>query len=61
MPKYQPSIEERKKAFLESCACGASVGGDGFQGSSAPEGPTAGFDPLMSFLKRRKKKKEKQA
>ena len=36
-----------------------SVGGDGFQGKSAPEGPTAGFDPVMGGMHRRGKKKKK--
>ena len=34
-----------------------SVGGDGFQGKSAPEGPTAGFDPVIGGMHRRGKKK----
>lgn len=31
-----------------------SVGADGFTGSSAAEGPTAGYDPLMKFQRRGK-------
>lgn len=44
-----------------SCGGGGMSAGDGgFSGDSAPEGPVAGYDPLMSKLdkvrKRRKKK-----
>lgn len=31
-----------------------AVGAGGFTGSSAAEGPTAGYDPLMKFQKRGK-------
>jgi hypothetical protein len=30
-----------------------SVGSGGFTGSASPEGPTAGFDPVMFFKKRK--------
>jgi hypothetical protein len=30
-----------------------SVGDGGFTGDSAPEGPTAGYDPLMKMKKRK--------
>ena len=40
------------------CGGGTSVGGDGYEGSSDPEGPTAGYDPLMGALNRLKKRKK---
>ena len=61
MPNYLPSIEERKKALLEDAAGACMAGVDGFQGSSPAPGPTAGYDPLMGFLKRRKKKRANRA
>ena len=60
------SLEERKTKLLEDCAaCAAGggamlVGADGFQGSSDPKGPTAGFDPLLRTLKKLKKKDKKE-
>jgi hypothetical protein len=33
-----------------------SVGADGFTGSSAAEGPTAGYDPLMKAKPEKRKK-----
>lgn len=61
------SIQQRMDTFLqdlreEGCCGGGGMaaGGDGFEGSSAAEGPTAGFDPLMGALKRLKKKKDKE-
>ena len=63
MPKYYPSIQERKLSIFEDgCAsCGMSVGDNGgYTGDADASGPQAGFDPLMGKLdkvrKRRKKK-----
>lgn len=64
MANHLPSINERKKIFLDSLrenCCGGggmSVGGDGFEGSADAEGPTAGYDNLMGTLKRLKKRKK---
>lgn len=33
-----------------------SVGAGGYTGAAAPEGPTAGFDPILGVIDRRKKK-----
>ena len=58
------SISERKAYILEmGCAsCGGgptmSVGDGGFTGDAAPEGPVAGYDPLMRTLKKLKKKRK---
>ena len=57
-----PSLEERKKYILEdgcaSCGGGGMAAGDGgFTGDAAPEGPVAGYDPLMSKLSRVRKKR----
>jgi hypothetical protein len=62
MPNYSPSLQERKQALLdalrEDCMCG---GANGFEGSAAPEGPVAGFDPLLGkALKKVRKKKDKK-
>lgn len=61
MPQYLPSIEERKRALLEDAGAACMVGAAGFQGSAPATGPTAGYDPLMGFLKRRKKKRANRA
>ena len=55
------SLKERLASIKEEAcgSCGMSGGADGFEGSAAPEGPTAGFDPLMNVLKKLKKKKKK--
>lgn len=72
MPKYQPSLEERKlnliQSMREDCCgmsgggdAGMSVGGDGFEGSSDAAGPSAGYDPLLGkALKKIKKGKSKK-
>ena len=33
---------------------GSSSGAPGFSGSADPKGPTAGFDPVMGLIKRKK-------
>ena len=59
------SLQERLDYILEmGCAsCGAgptmSVGDGGFTGDAAPEGPVAGYDPLMKTLNKLKKKRKK--
>lgn len=62
MSNYFPSIQERFDSLIkemEGCAsCGMSAGDSGFSSDSAPEGPTAGYDPVITKVKRRKKKRE---
>lgn len=57
MSKYEPSIEERKQKLREEMM---TAGAGGFTNDAAPEGPVAGFDPLMKkfdkILRRRRKK-----
>jgi len=52
------SILERINKFKEYMEeeISMSVGDGGYTGSAPPEGPVAGYDPLIKFLKRRKKK-----
>ena len=61
MAKYQRSIQERKLSIFEdgcaSCGGGMAVGDGGFTGEADAEGPVAGYDPVMSRVKRRKKKR----
>ena len=65
MPQYLPSIQERLDnliAEMDGCtSCGGggmSVGDGGFTGDADPEGPVAGYDPMMGGkVKRRKKKR----
>jgi len=59
------SIQERKESILEdmgcaSCGGGMSAGDSGFSGDSPSEGPTAGYDPLMSKLDKVRKKRKKK-
>lgn len=59
---YYPSINERLKTLLtemDGCAsCGGmGVGDGGFSSDSPAEGPTAGYDPVMGKVKRRRKKR----
>ncbi|QBP06184.1 structural protein [Synechococcus phage S-B68] len=57
------SLEQRKQRLLDEMM---AAGAGGFTGAAAPEGPTAGYDPVMSQpidralskLKKKKKKKE---
>lgn len=60
------SLQERKaelfKMFEDGCAsCGGdggmSVGDDGYTGAADAAGPTAGYDPVMKKVQRRKKKR----
>ena len=37
----------------EQMVTGASAGASGFSASADPKGPTAGFDPVMSFKRRK--------
>ena len=37
----------------EQMVTGSSSGSPGFSGSADPKGPTAGFDPVMGFTKRK--------
>ena len=65
MPRYQPSIQERLNNLIQEMdgcsSCGMSAGDGGFGGDASPEGPTAGYDPLMGKLdKVRKKRKKKE-
>ena len=67
MSEFEPSIQERIDRIIEEVggvSFGAMrVGADGFQASADPNGPVAGYDPVMGkvdrFLKKRKKKKKK--
>ena len=43
-----------------SCGGGMSAGDGGFSGDSPSEGPTAGYDPLMSKLDKVRKKRKKK-
>lgn len=58
------SLQERLDFILEdgcaSCGGGAtmSVGDGGFTGDSDAEGPTAGYDPLMTKLNKFRKKRK---
>lgn len=45
---FRHSIQLKEDAMV--------VGTGGFTGSSDPKGPVAGFDPVMGFVKRRRKK-----
>lgn len=69
MADYKPSLEERKQKLLDEMM---SAGAAGFTGAASPEGPVAGYDPVMSFgggsdlmkkfdrlLARRRKKQKK--
>ena len=69
MPKYGPSLSERKQAFLEDCCGGggggmdmsSDGGGDGgevYGGDSDPRDQLSGLDKALGKL-RRKRKKEK--
>ena len=61
--KYYPSLEERKRYILEDgcAACGGmSVGDGGFSGAADPEGPVAGYDPLMGAVNRVRRKRKKK-
>ena len=64
MSKYYPSLEERKQHILEdgcaSCGGGMTAGDGGFSGDAAPEGPVAGYDPVMSKLDRVRKKRRRK-
>ena len=65
MPKYYPSIQERKSSIFEdgcaSCGGGGMTAGDGgFTGDAAAEGPVAGYDPLMGKLDKVRKKRRKR-
>ena len=64
------SLEERKRAFLEDCCGGGGgdaggptsmVGADGYQADAPAAGPRAGYDPLMSKLKRIRNNKRRRA
>ena len=61
MPQYLPSIQERLDnliAEMDGCAsCGMTAGDGGFTGDADPEGPVAGYDPVMGSKVRRRKKK----
>ena len=50
------SISERKKQFLEDCAgCGGptmSMGDAGYQSDAPPQGPVAGYDPMLGKKKK---------
>jgi len=63
--KFSESISERKKRLVREIEevkeeIAMSAGDGGFTGSAPAEGPVAGYDPLMKFLKRRDKKKKKK-
>ena len=52
------SLADRKKAFLEDCAgCGGgptmSMGDAGYQSDAPPEGPVAGYDPMLGKKKKK--------
>ena len=55
------SLKERMASIKEEAcgACGMSGGADGFQGTAAPEGPVAGYDPLMKAVNKIRKKRNK--
>jgi len=65
MRSVKRSLKERKEWILEmgcaSCGGGGMSAGDGgFSGDSAPEGPVAGYDPLMDKLDKVRKKRKKK-
>ena len=65
MAEYAPSIQERRQQIIDEMM---AAGAGGFTGASPAEGPTAGFDPVMSgpqkkfdkVLNKRRKKKLKE-
>lgn len=51
----------KQKSLIEDGGMGMMTTGStptsaGFSGSSNPKGPTAGFDPVMKFIRRKKRK-----
>lgn len=48
------SIDKFIKLVREQMVANAPGGSGGFSGSADPKGPTAGFDPVMKFMKRGK-------
>jgi len=59
---YLPSLEERKKRFLESCCGGSDMGSDmgGLDSEAAYTGDMTDPEPvskLDKFIKKRKRKK----
>jgi hypothetical protein len=63
MPQYLPSIQERLENLIRemdgctSCGGGMSVGDGGFTGDASPEGPVAGYDPVMGKIDKIRKKR----
>jgi hypothetical protein len=61
MPHYHPSIQKRLDNLIqemEGCtSCGMGAGDGGFTGDASPEGPNAGFDPVMGKLDKVRKKR----
>jgi hypothetical protein len=62
MINVKPNLQERLKLIIEDACVGCggggmSVGDGGFTGDADPEGPVAGYDPVMTKVKRRKKKR----
>ena len=56
--KYERFLESfRKKIAEEGMVANPPGGSGGFSGSSSPEGPTAGHDPLMKATPEKRKKK----
>lgn len=62
MTSVKRSLQERLNYILEDgcAACGGggmAVGDGGFTADAAPEGPVAGYDPLLKVKRQKKKRK----
>ena len=52
------TICQMVRSLKEEAGPTMSVGAGGYTGAADPKGPTAGYDPVMSLIDRRKKKQK---